>query len=450
MEATIHLVRFGEGAPGDPPGCSGSPTAWGTGRCAAIMRSPQQVAFPLQERAGRDIVPVQRWMYLDKADVVAHGPPAGISTWGPKLRIAERLHVMGKVTYSRVRHCSLLRQMLKREGLDDKGERRILEHRLMQNPPPAEPPPVPPPPAQPKSTAATPPGYKIAIKDNVPTTWKKELERIAAAQLARGSTLVSGSHSPASLCDMLGPALCLPLQASEAFEASYHRPQPPPVHSPSTLAHAIMLHLQTKELCAVYLTEWGKLPEDFAVYHIISPAAGGKDHPANYAMLPNYFPSDYHIEGKVELHHAMMLELLGKANLLLALKAGMQGAAADTEANERYESIKKAVEELKGTLKCCAKGKASAGGGAAAPRGPTLMADGSAPEADGLPSMDAGNGGVGDPGAGPSAGHAPGDCNAETPGAKRRRPADGIDREDVAATPPTAMPAEPSMPVRAT
>lgn len=34
--------------------------------------------------------------------------------------------------------------------------------------------------------------------------------------------------------------------------------------------------VQTKERCALWLENWGKLEEGDAVYHIISPAAGGK------------------------------------------------------------------------------------------------------------------------------------------------------------------------------
>jgi hypothetical protein len=79
----------------------------------------------------------------------------------------------------------------------------------------------------------------------------------------------------------------------------------------------------------VYLAEWNLLPEDFDVYHIISPATGGKDHPANYVMLPNYFPTDYHIEGKATLHHVLMLQLLGKTKVpvLLDLGKAVLGAA---------------------------------------------------------------------------------------------------------------------------
>lgn len=118
--------------------------------------------------------------------------------------------------------------------------------------------------------------------------------------------------------------------------------------------HATPSPTQTKELCTVYLAEWGLLPEHFAAYHIISPAAGGKDHPANYAMLPNYFPTDYHIKGKEDLHHAMMLELLGQPQLIQALKAGQKGEAADADARERFAGIKKSVCELKQKLKGCA------------------------------------------------------------------------------------------------
>lgn len=71
--------------------------------------------------------------------------------------------------------------------------------------------------------------------------------------------------------------------------------------------------LQSKEACTVKLREWGNdlLGIDKAVYHIISPAVGGVDHPRNYCVLPNYFSNDYHQSAAhAKVHHIMVLGML--------------------------------------------------------------------------------------------------------------------------------------------
>ena len=48
-----------------------------------------------------------------------------------------------------------------------------------------------------------------------------------------------------------------------------------------------------------------------------------QDHPHNYCVLPGYFPADYHLsEEKADLHHMLMLELLGETQVRTALRAG--------------------------------------------------------------------------------------------------------------------------------
>ncbi|PSC71010.1 Tbc2 translation chloroplastic isoform B [Micractinium conductrix] len=258
------------------------------------------------EPAGRNIVPVQRWLYLETEDIKAHCNKFGVVTWGCRQQMAERLQ-MRHVQYNDVLHARHLRKMLEQEGTPDTtSERKLLVNKLMLKPVPAPgdlPVPAPrrppPPRAGPATAAAAAPAPDnvlppVAAAAKAPKQWKIELVKKHRALCAQGSKL-------------------------------------------------------TKERCALWLENWGKLEEGDAVYHIISPAAGGKDHPHNYCVLPGYFPADYHLsEEKADLHHMLMLELLGETQVRTALRAGLEGEADGvTEAEDRLNEIKAMFKKLK-------------------------------------------------------------------------------------------------------
>ena len=107
--------------------------------------------------------------------------------------------------------------------------------------------------------------------------------------------------------------------------------------------------MQTKEMCAAQLTEWGRLKDGHTVYHIISPVKGGVDHPNNYCMLPNYFPSDYHLgEAKAKLHHILVWELLPEADVKCALVTSLGEELAAGRLEELKELVKKFKKDATG------------------------------------------------------------------------------------------------------
>ncbi len=92
----------------------------------------------------------------------------------------------------------------------------------------------------------------------------------------------------------------------------------------TTSVSPVLCALQSKEACAAVLQDWGLLPADRMVFHIISP--GVEDlhrphHPHNYCVLPSYISSDYH-QGAIQarLHHIAVLRMLGAGAVLAALE----------------------------------------------------------------------------------------------------------------------------------
>lgn len=128
---------------------------------------------------------------------------------------------------------------------------------------------------------------------------------------------------------------------------------------------------QSKEECTIKLRELGQLQPGEAVYHIISPAAGGVHHPLNYCVLPDCFPSDYHMgEAKAKLHHILMLQLLSET----AVKKALAKCYGEQQKATKLQELKDSQTAFEDAARSCntikrprpASGPAQPDGGAPA------------------------------------------------------------------------------------